>query len=127
LKLLLDTHALLWWLADDPRLSAPARTAVAGAGAVFVSAISAYEIAQKHRLGKLHLADGLLDDLDAVLAAEAFEALPVAVVHATLAGRLVHTHRDPFDRLLIAQGLLEQLTLVSNDGIFDQFGVARVW
>lgn len=127
MRLLLDTHALLWWLVDDARLGASARAAIRDAEAVFVSAVSAFEIAQKHRLGKLTLPPGLLDRLEAVLTAEAFTPLPVAVAHATLAGRLLHAHRDPFDRLLIAQGLLEQLPLVSGDAVFDQFGVSRLW
>ena len=127
MKLLLDTHALLWWLADDARLGAPARAAIRNAEAVFISSVSAFEMAQKHRLGKLDLPAGLLDGLESVLAAEAFTPLSVTLSHATLAGRLLHAHRDPFDRLLIAQGLLEQLPLVSGDAVFDQFGVSRVW
>lgn len=127
MSLLLDTHALLWWLADDPRLSVAARGAVAEADLVHVSAVSAYEIMQKHRLGKLPDAAPFVDRFAEILAAENFQPLAVTLDHAALAGRMDNPHRDPFDRLLIAQGLLDRLTVVSADRVFDVFGVARLW
>ena len=131
--LLLDTHALLWWLADDPKLTAPARDAIAdGARRVLVSAASLWEIATKHRLGKLGEADALLSDPVAVLRTEGFEPLAVTWPHALLAGRLDTTHRDPFDRMLAAQAMEDGLVLVSNEAVMDAMvdagrRVARLW
>jgi PIN domain nuclease of toxin-antitoxin system len=131
--LLLDTHALLWWLDDDPRLSAPAREAIAdGARRVLVSAASLWEIATKNRLGKLGEADAFLADPATVLRGEGFEPLAITWPHALLAGRLDTPHRDPFDRMLAAQSLLDGLVLVSRDPAMDAMGdggrgVARLW
>ena len=128
MDLLLDTHAFLWWLAEDPRLSAAARDAVADPSArVHVSAASAWEIATKHRLGKLPGAAVVAADVAAEIAAEAFVALPVTVLHGQQAGALPGPHRDPFDRMLIAQALHEGMTLVSNETAFDAYGVTRLW
>jgi PIN domain nuclease of toxin-antitoxin system len=131
--LLLDTHALLWWLDDHPRLSAPAREAIAdGARRVLVSAASLWEIATKHRLGKLGEAEAFLSDPAGVLRAEGFEPLAVTWPHALLAGRLDTPHRDPFDRMLAAQAMLDGLVLVSGDRVLDAMGeggrsVERLW
>lgn len=128
MELLLDTHALLWWLADDAALSRRARTAIANRGnSVVVSAASAWEISTKVRLGKLPSAADLAADFEAVLQREGFEILPISAGHAIRAGLLPGAHRDPFDRMLIAQALAEQLTLVSNERPFDGFGVRRIW
>ena len=119
-SLLLDTHALLWWLTDDARLPSPARAAIAEpARRVLVSAASLWEIATKHRLGKLGEADAFLRDAVGVIARESFEPLPVTLPHALLAGTLDTPHRDPFDRMLVAQALLDDLVLVSNEALFD--------
>ena len=131
--LLLDTHALLWWLDDDSRLSGPARDAIAEGGRrVLVSAASLWEIATKHRLGKLGEADAFLSDPQAVMRAEGFEPLAVTWPHALLAGRLDTPHRDPFDRMLAAQTILDGLVLVSNERVMDGMGdggrtVTRLW
>ena len=126
--LLLDTHALLWWLDGDAALSEPAREAIAApARAVHVSAASAWEIATKHRLGKLPGATDVARDVAGVLRAQGFEALPVSVADAEAAGRLPGPHRDPFDRMLIAQAVARGWALVSNERIFDGYGVARLW
>ena len=131
--LLLDTHALLWWLVDDTRLAPNARAAIADpARTVHVSAASMWEIATKNRLGKLGEASAFLVDPVAILAREGFAPLPVSLPHAVLAGGLVVDHRDPFDRMLIAQSLLDDLTLVSDEARFDGVahegrGVRRVW
>ena len=131
--LLLDTHALLWWLADHPKLSAPAREAIAdGERTVLVSASSLWEIATKNRLGKLGEADAFLADPIGIVAAEGFEPLPITLPHALLSGGLDTDHRDPFDRMLMAQSLLDDLVLVSNEETFDRVqhegrGVQRVW
>ncbi len=128
LRYLLDTHALLWWLTDDRRLG-PDVVAVVGSPAsrIFVSAVSAYEVAFKHGLGKLHGAERLARAFEFEIAAEGFESLPISLREAQMAGRMDHPHRDPFDRLLIAQSLLNDMTIISNEKLFDDFGVARIW
>jgi PIN domain nuclease of toxin-antitoxin system len=128
LKLLLDTHALLWWLIDDPRLSRKAHASLkSGENVVYVSAISAYEVALKHGMGKLPEAEPLAQNFVEQIEAAGFEALPLSLREAQVAGRMTNDHRDPFDRMLIAQAILRDLTLVSNERVFDGFGVARLW
>ena len=128
MRLLLDTHALIWWLAGDQSLSEPAREAISNeANAVLVSAASAMEISTKFRLGKLPLAALLAQDFEAIIAAQAFTELPISVRHARLAGEMNVTHKDPFDRLLIAQAQADGLVLVSNEVLFDGFAVLRLW
>ena len=128
MRLLLDTHALIWWLRGDPRLGASARRAIEDRrNDVVVSAVSAFEVTTKHRLGKLPEAEILARDFDGERQQEGFLALDVTIVHAALAGKLPGARRDPFDRLLIAQALVEGLTLVSNEARFDGFGVRRLW
>ena len=128
MRLLLDTHALLWWFAGNENLSLRARSAIGDAESiVFVSAASAWEIATKYRIGKLPLAASLLGDLEMLLSAQNFRDLPISLSHAQSAGSLPGEHRDPFDRILIAQAMSENLTLVSNERLFDAFGVARLW
>ena len=121
MKLLLDTHAFLWWLADDPKLQAAAREAVIDPkSVVYVSAVTLWEIAIKSRLGKL---DAGSADLLGEIAANDFLELPVSSRHALLAGSLPLHHDDPFDRMLIAQAWMEELTLVTRDGAFAAYGV----
>ena len=125
---LLDTHALIWWMSSSPQLAAPAKAAIEnGGGSVFASAVSAYEIALKHTAGKLDIAANLLLAYEADLSAVGLRELPITSQHALAAGQLDLLHRDPFDRLLIAQAKLEGLTLISNERLFDRFGVARLW
>lgn len=120
MNLLLDTHALLWWLADDRTLAADARAAIRNPRhQVFVSAATAWEMAIKSELGKLAAPENLDEELDA----NRFQALPISVPHAMAAGRLPAHHRDPFDRMLIAQARLEGLTLVTRDHMFDKYDV----
>ncbi len=92
-----------------------------------VSAVSAMEVVTKHRLGKLPEADLLARRFEASIGEHGFSGLPISLAHAELAGRLDIPHRDPFDRLLIAQSLIEKLPLVSNETIFDGAGVSRIW
>jgi PIN domain nuclease of toxin-antitoxin system len=128
LRLLLDTHALLWWLAGDENLSASARAAVGeDANAIFVSAASAWEITTKHRLGKLPGANAIASDLASAIESQAFIGLPITIRHGEAAGALPGPHRDPFDRMLIAQSTLEDLVLVSNERAFDAYRVRRLW
>jgi len=126
--LLLDTHALLWVLEGNPRLSGRAAEALADpTGEKLVSAVSAYEICLKHRLGKLPGAAALALDFAATIADLDCTLLPITLDHAALAGSLDPSHRDPFDRLLIAQARIERVPIVSNEALFDGFGVERIW
>jgi len=128
MRILLDTHALLWWMIGDRRLSARARAAVAAPSAeVFVSAASAWEMAVKVRLGKLPEASRLTHRLAESLAEQSFKHLPVSLDHGRLGGLLPGTHRDPFDRVLAAQSLLDNLVLVTSDAAFASFGVKTLW
>lgn len=128
MNLLLDTHALIWWLAGDEALGREARSAIADeANAIFVSAASAMEIATKFRIGKLPSAALLAQDFEKVIASQGFTELPITVHHARLAGEMPIPHKDPFDRLLIAQAQAEDMVMVSNEALFDGFGVRRVW
>jgi PIN domain nuclease of toxin-antitoxin system len=127
-RLLLDTHAFIWWLTGGEALSAPAKAAIAdAANKVHVSAASAWEIATKHRLGKLPKVAALAADLAGAVAAQGFLELPIGIHHAQMAGSLPGLHRDPFDRMLIAQAMLEGLVLVSNETLFDSYGASRLW
>ncbi len=128
MRLLLDTHALLWWLAGDVQLSPAARGAMGDdANEVCVSAASAWEVATKHRLGKLPGAGPLAVDFAREVRRQGFQPLPITLEHGQVAGSLVGTHRDPFDRMLVAQAREEKMALVSNESVFDAFGVTRVW
>jgi PIN domain nuclease of toxin-antitoxin system len=128
LRLLLDTHSFLWWLAGDENLSLPARSAIAAeVNAVYVSAASAWEIATKFRIGKLPGAAAIIADIDGVVVAQGLAPLPIAIRHALAAGSLPGPHRDPFDRMLIAQAMSEDMVLVSNETVFDAYGVRRLW
>ncbi|RHW16745.1 type II toxin-antitoxin system VapC family toxin [Sphingomonas gilva] len=128
MRLLLDTHALIWWMNDDRQLSRPAFAAIADPdNIVLVSAISALELAIKNRLGKIPEAQYLALNFEDEVEAAGFEQLPVVSSHARRGGAPAIPHRDPFDRILIAQAQSEDATLVSNEAIFDQFGVQRLW
>jgi PIN domain nuclease of toxin-antitoxin system len=128
LELLLDTHALIWWLAGDSRLPANARDTIDDRrGSVFVSAASAWEIATKVQIGKLPGAAAIAADILGVLLKEGFRPLAVTIEHGQRAGGLPGPLRDPFDRMLIAQAMLENLHLVSIERTFDAYGVLRLW
>jgi PIN domain nuclease of toxin-antitoxin system len=128
LRLLLDTHAFIWWLAGDSTLSRAARAAIRDEGnEIFISAASAWEIATKHRIGKLPDAAALAADVASAVAAQGFAELPMTVRHSQVAGSLTGPHKDPFDRMLIAQAGLETMTLVSRDAIFDAYSIRRLW
>jgi PIN domain nuclease of toxin-antitoxin system len=127
MRLLLDTHALLWWLGGNERLRPALRARIADEQAeVFVSAASAWEIAIKVQTGKLD-AGPLAQGLAAEIERQGFLPLSISLDHAERAGLLPPHHRDPFDRMLIAQAQAENLHLVSNERIFDRYGVVRVW
>jgi len=127
-RLLLDTHTLLWSFNAAPSLSSRARRLIEdGGNEILVSAASAWEIATKVRLGKLPTGEELIADFEGYLAQLGCDALPISLEHALRAGRLPGEHRDPFDRMLIAQAQTEDLPIVSNDRIFDAYGVRRIW
>jgi PIN domain nuclease of toxin-antitoxin system len=127
-RLLLDTHALLWWYSDDPALPKSCRKLITQPdSSVFVSAASAWEISTKFRLGRLPSGSELVQDFGGYLEQESFVSLPVSPEHGIRAGMLPGPHQDPFDRMLIAQAEIERLFIVSNEKIFDQYGVRRVW
>jgi PIN domain nuclease of toxin-antitoxin system len=128
MRLLLDTHTLIWWVSDNAALSKAAWDAIGDpANEILVSAVSAWEIATKHRIGKLAEAGRLATDFLQSILAEGFVGLPISVSDGEAAGRLAGPHRDPFDRMLIAQALAGSLTLVSNERLFDRYGVRRLW
>lgn len=128
MRLLLDTHTLLWWWADDPQLPAAARAALADeSNEVLVSAATAWEIATKQRIGKLPPWPMPAGGFDALVAADGFGHLPVSAAHAWHAGSLAWPHRDPFDRMLAAQTLLEGLSLVTRDPVFAELPLPTLW
>lgn len=128
MKLLLDTHALLWWWTDDRQLSATARELIADEhNEIFVSAASAWEIATKRRLGKLGLPQLTPPRYRALLIEDGFTPLPVTIAHALLAGDYPHAHKDPFDRMLAAQSEIEGVPLASRDPELKPFGIDLIW
>lgn len=128
MRLLLDTHAFIWWFEGSDRLPAVVREAIGvSANDVFVSAATAWEIATKHRLGKLDGVDELALSLPRYISSQRFESLPVTVEDGVRAGALPGPRRDPFDRMLVAQALGKDLTLISGESLFDQYGVQRLW
>jgi PIN domain nuclease of toxin-antitoxin system len=128
MRALLDTHALLWWLFDDRRLSGRARQVMEdGGNDILVSSASGWEIMTKHRLGKLSHAGAAVRDLRGAIQRAGFEPLPILLEHAIEAGRLPSPHRDPFDRMLAAQSRLERIPLITNDHVFGQLSVSTLW
>jgi PIN domain nuclease of toxin-antitoxin system len=121
--LLLDTHVFLWWRANDARLSTSARQAIASAELVLVSAASAWEAAIKISLGRLKLPESFGRGVED----SGFQRLPVAFEHAEAAGALPRHHADPFDRMLVAQAVLEGCTLVSHDRALEPYGALMLW
>lgn len=123
MNLLLDTHALLWWLSDDEMLSPEARVAISNPeNTVFLSAVVVWEIRIKQRIGKLELPD----EFSEVLERQPFTELPITIDHANALTWLPMIHRDPFDRLLVAQAMVEELTIVSRDSVIAGYGVSVI-
>jgi PIN domain nuclease of toxin-antitoxin system len=128
MRLLLDTHTVIWWLTEDSSLPPSARKLIGSRNIpVLVSAASAWEIATKVRLRRLDVAADLARDFSGYLARERFESLSISVEHGIRAGALPGSHKDPFDRMLVAQAQIESLVIVSNDALLDGYGVSRVW
>lgn len=123
MRLLLDTHVALWWRQDSPRVGREARRAIGGAGQVFVSAASAWEVAIKTAIGRLRLKDPFSD----LVAASGFEELPIAFRHAERLHALPPHHADPFDRMLVAQAQVEELVLVTHDRAVEPYEVTVLW
>ena len=128
MKLLLDTHALLWWFTNDTKLSSVARKAILNeSNEIFVSAASAWEIATKQRLGKLDDLPDLSVRFGELVAADGFSHLPVNYLHSLRAGGYNLSHRDPFDRMLAAQSAIEIMALVTLDPAFALFDTDTFW
>jgi PIN domain nuclease of toxin-antitoxin system len=123
---LIDTHILLWWLFDDPKLNAECREILAKPeNRIFVSSVSAWEIATKCRIGKLPEAKQIVEEYSQILAKTKFIELPVTSAHALRAGNLPIAHRDPFDRMIMAQAELERMPVITYDAAF-QTGLIQV-
>ena len=128
MQVLLDTHTLLWWAINDPQLSKKARLAISSLTTeVFVSAASAWEVATKVRLGKLPQAEAFASDFCKRVSQLGFKELAIQVEHGQRAGLLPGDHKDPFGRMLVAQAQAENLPIISNESIFDSWGVRRIW
>ena len=128
MRLLLDTHALLWWLAGDEALSDTARGAIGDPdNEIFVSAAAAWEIATKYRLGRLPGAAIVAADIASAVASQGFVELPINIRDGQTAGGLPAIHKDPFDRMLIAQAIAADMVIVSNEDLFNAYGVPRLW
>ena len=128
MRVLLDTHTLLWVDTEPERVSAKARSVLETLSTeVLVSAASAWEIATKVRIGKLPQAAAFSAEMPRRLEMLGFHSLAVTMEHALRAGQLPGTHKDPFDRMLIAQAHAENLALISNERVFDAYGIRRIW
>lgn len=123
MKLLLDTHAVLWWQRDDRRLKPAARRAIATADIVWISAAVGWEAAVKKATGRLRVDE----PLHIPVAADDFTELPISLAHAEMAGTLPPHHGDPFDRLLVAQARIEGATIVTHDRGLERYGVPIIW
>lgn len=123
MNLLLDTHTLIWALENNPTLSTASREAIIdGENLVFVSAVSVWEISVKQALGKLCVPDNLIEEIQI----HRFTPLEIDYQHAQLAGKLPSIHKDPFDRMLIAQSMIEKLTIVTRDQFIEQYEVSVI-
>ncbi len=128
MRLLLDTHAFLWWVEGSSKLGRKAREAISDPdNECLVSLASAWELAIKASLGKIRLALSVKRYLVEHIAVNRFQTLPIALDHVALTETLARHHRDPFDRLLIAQALVEKLPVLTADPIFRKYGVKRIW
>ena len=128
MQALLDTHALIWWFSDNSLLPPTVREIIADTeNTLLVSAASAWELAIKYRLGKLRKVADLVSDFSGRIEREGFQLLPISAEHGIRAGMLPGLHKDPFDRMLIAQAQAENVPIVSNEAVFEAYAVRRLW
>jgi len=128
LRVLLDSHTLLWWILDHSSLTTVARELISGTdNTVLISAASAWELAIKFRAGRLPEAAELVTNFPTEIEREGFQLLPISAEHGIRAGLLPGLHKDPFDRMLIAQSQAENIPVISNEAVFDAYGVRRLW
>ena len=128
MRVLADTHAVFWWLVSDERLSRPARRILDDeANEVLVSSVVSWEIATKSRIGKWPAGRVFLDAIEAEVIARELTLLSITLAHARLAGLMPGEHKDPFDRLLVAQAKIEEVPLITSDRALSQFGVDLIW
>lgn len=128
MRVLLDTHAFLWFIDDSPQLSAAAKAVIAdGSNDVVLSVASLWEMAIKISLGKLSISGPFGSYISHQLTANTIGLLPISLEHVAAVASLPFHHRDPFDRLLIAQALIEQIPLLSTDSSLDAYGIHRIW
>ena len=128
MRLILDTHAFLWWITDDPQLSSRARHVIGNRdNELFLSVASAWEIAIKTRIGRIRLRERPDRFIPDQLSRNGISPLPIEISHALHTARLPTIHRDPFDRLIIAQCVLEKLPIVTRDTIIPRYKVETIW
>ena len=128
MRVLLDTHAFLWWVIDNPQLSIRAREVIGdGKNEVYLSAASGWEIAIKARLGRLQLNKEPEQFVAEQIAKNAFQSLPILMSHALREYKLPDHHQDPFGRLLVAQGQLERLSILTSDAFIAMYDVEVIW
>ncbi len=128
MRALFDTHTLIWWFSDDSLLPPTVRQIIADTdNTLLVSAASAWELAIKYKLGKLRKVADLVSDFSGRIEQEGFQSLPISAEHGIRAGLLPGRHKDPFDRMLIAQAQSEDVPILSNEAVFEAFGVRRLW
>ena len=128
MRLLLDTHTLLWWFSNDRALSDTVREVIAAPeNDPIVSSVCAWEIATKYRIGKLPDAEELLTDFGTFVRRARFSVLPVSLEHALVAGSLSWSHRDPFDRMLVAQAQIEDIPIATADAAMSGYGITCIW
>ena len=129
MKVLLDTHAFLWWIGDDPSLSTMARQVIADAeNEVYLSAVSVWEMAIKARAGKLNVFSGDIEQfIDQHIRENAFQPLPITLRHSARVHALSNHHRDPFDQMLVAQSQVEKFPIISADKMIHSYAVDIIW
>jgi len=128
MKVLLDTHTFLWWVTDDPKLSSRVRKIISdGKNELFLSAVSGWEIAIKAQLGRIQIPDKPQTFISEQMVANAIQGLPIQISHAVHIYNLPTHHRDPFDRMLVAQAQLEKLPILTDDPQISQYPVKVIW
>ncbi len=127
MKYLIDTHTFLWFIQDNPQLSVEAKSLLESDVAVLLSVASLWEIAIKVSVGRLSLSDDFEKFISQQIVANDIEVLPIGLQHLSVVAALPFHHRDPFDRLMIAQAMVEQIEIISLDKEFDAYPIKRIW